>query len=779
MDVLQNTQERAYTTISGLSDFSGGAPILQDFPNDGLTIGEDKVVPDHLDFANRTFEFFPEVLNVDYIPYGPSNFGTKMWNIWQLFKSSKVLSNMLDYYEGVTYDSIQFRFTLSNPKGISGSVVVGGGPHVNWFGVPFGQYETKYSQNNMTIQSLMLAPEAHLMSFSEAKDVIFTLPWQSNTSYWPTQAILNYSGSSDSNNLWPGVPVTFCQSLSAEYVSSVTDSARLRMFITFTGLRWLGPRVLTTSLAKAKFVRQSGLEPAAMVAMVDAAAVVGSEILSNAFEASRSSFDHEGESVGTYDAPQAVQMSYVGDSTSVGAPPVSPIFRSWMDNPRLDHEVLDFLKRPQWIGSHLTGQSKTYYANPVAPLGLSGLNGSNQQCTYFRFFSKVNSYWRGTIKIHFVIMAHPAVEVSYNLRIVYPPFSTSTTSQMSQNSVYTGIVSGVRHIVVPMPYLTVLDHLPILDNKATTLSEFLAVTPSGVIGNFEVVSTMLDVQPVIPVEVFISAGDDFEFLQPRPVGFSEVENAVFVEQIGIPWEPDVFETRAKVQNSTHTLVPCRKIEDYCKIWSRAIPYSSYDSNDEPIPTVQAGVTPCWFPMEGAGAAYTLDVNNSWFVTNDFVSFLSSLFLYYRGSIAFKIVANPRRTVTGDFLYLSLSSGIARQPANNPYTYDNYQLPPSANFGFGTVVTPFNLQPVLEVTIPQRSYTRWSLCNPRQLDAASAWSTYNPDRFPGSVTTNVVLQEPSADLQDALYRKVGCDYALAVETWIPPPTLWVASGWDWS
>jgi len=801
MENLENATVVQPATKSDLSDWIG-APVIPDpVPTEGVRVGEDKVVPDYLAFANRTYEFLPDAYGIDHLSIGPANSTTSMWSLWDLMNNG-IFDSLATYYEGIAYDSVQFRFTLSNPKGIAGAVAVGVVPYVNWFGDAFNNTVGHMTQNNMTYQHMLLAPDMQLMNYGAGQDAVVDIPWQSNFSYWPTSAIGSYSPSTSGNNMPPGVPVIVVSDVVSRFVSSQTQPAQLRIFVNFKNLRWLGPRADTsgaTMYHKGNMPKdmcpQSGVEPLAIAALgsviVDAAVNVGAEIIGDVLSPSVSSFDENVYKSGTFEAPQAVQMAYAGDTTSVGPPSTTPIFRSWMDQPRSKHSVLEMLRDPQFLETMITGASEgKYWANPTAPRGVPSVSTANQDCTYFRFFSKVAQYWRGTINFHFLICGHPMIEVEYDLNIGYSPFFPNTDGSMSRNSVLKGICSGVHHIKVPMPSLSLYDHFPVIDSKDTAEAQVNEFSPSTLHFSFNVVSTMLNVAPLIPVISFISAGEDFEFLQPRPVGLSDVEISMikpvktktgnaraigFQPQIGLPPVTEVFETRAKAQNSAKMLVPLHNVEDFMLIWSRALPYLSYDSNDEPIVDIHACVNPYWWPMIGGSASYTLDVNNSWFVTNDYISYLSSPFLFYKGSIGLKILCQSS-DATG-FKYVGLRSGFPRQNTHNPFTTSDNWLPPTANFGFGCVVTPVEQQPVLEITLPQRSIFTWGLTNPAQTGrfmGGEVTATVSN----ASINSNVVLHTAGSDLQDALFRKVGDDFVLAVRTWLPPPTLWVANGFDW-
>jgi hypothetical protein len=769
-------------TRSSLSDWAGVMIDKDRTVMEGVRIGDDKVVADHLDISNRLFNMLES--GGEYFSISPSGNGKPdLLSLWDMMKLNPVLSKLLQLYAGVTYDSVTFRFSLSNPKGLVGAVVVGGFPFVNWLGdqLSFADSQLGFGENLMTRQWLMSSPESHLLTMGEAKDVEFTMPWQSNFPYWSTVQVYLHENNGPDENLLPGVPCVYCLPIGLSYISSVVKPAELRVFVKFNGLRWLGP---ADGAFGAVFERQSGLEGLAATALVTAAssvAAAGSEILTEAVEGV-ASFVGGNTHEGGYDKPTTVQFSFAGDTSVYGAPSTCPIFTDWQSTAGERHKVIDVLKHPQFVTFLNTSSLTTdFYANPTAPRGSNDINGVTQFCSWLRFLSKMNTFWRGTLKYNFVICGHPMVEVYYRLQIIYSDnaaYNIPPSGSSSANSVLEGICNGVHNIEVPMPSLSPFDHFPICDSKDLSTEDIFVRSPSAVRVEFKVISTMLDVDPVVPVLVFLSAGDDFEFLQPRPVGLFGVENATFERQVQLGNVSQVFQTRAKSQKSLEMMVSLVHLEDYLEIWSRALPYARYDADDEPTATIERAMDPYWWPMESASAASTPNVNNSWYVTNDFISFVSSCFLFYKGSIALKIVVDTSRFESPGFVYCALASRkFLRQPVNNPYTFSPTHFPPESNFGVGSVVTYAPSQPVLEVTLPQRGICEWGLTNPQQLVTTGYGTRLDP--FNGGLDSNVLLQEPNGDLRDALFRKVGPDFVLAVRTLLPSPFLWVASGYDWS
>lgn len=795
MNLIENGQTNI-ATRSDLSDWVGAPILLRDTFNEAGRIGEDKVVADHLDFTKRMYDVLRDTEGLeptgDYVPLGPSNEKTRICCLLDLNKNSYPLRQAANLYAGFAYDSIDIVLSLSDTKGIAGAVAVGCYPFVPFSDTGFDQEIGYHKLNEMTLQNLVnTSPECQLVTFSEAQDVRFSIPWQYPFPYLPMSALM-YSQDSNVNQPPPGAPVFFFHVLSANYVSTITQPARLRVFATFNNLRFFGPGVVISgegrpSARSVSLQSQSGLEPAAafaVAAVTDAVVTTGSEILSSVFSSSQESEAGEDYKAGTYEAPTSVQLSYAGDTTAVGPPPTSPIFHKNLETTQ-KHPLSVYLKRPQLIfKGKVNDEESTFYANPTFPTGWR--NGANQLCNYFRWFSQGAQYWKGTINLHAVILGHPMVEVGYKMMISYPPDKINLQPDVGTASMLNGVCNGVTHIVIPMPTLNPLDHFPVVDTllSSDAIVQVQKASGSQLHAKFSIVSTMLDRIPEIDVLYFITAGDDFSFLQYNPIGLGEVDNPP-QEARSVPLEaqvgllpPDVtFETRARVQESTDTLMAITCVEDYFKVWSRSLPYASYQENEEPDPRLDVAASAWWFPLNDSGAARTLDVNNSWWSTNDFLSFYSSQFLLFRGSIAWKILCvAPDR----DYAYVALDvpNPSYRQLGHSPFTYYPGQLPPSANFGYGCVVTPTDKQPVLDLTIPFRSGLAWNLTNP-QVMTNSVLSWVLPDgALVNKISHNVILHQEEGDLQDALYRKAGADYNLRVECMLPPPTLWLAKGYNW-
>lgn len=810
MENVENGLVVTDVTRTDLSDWSGAPVEHCQAKVESMAVGVDRVVPDFMDYALRGYDLLSEGYGFDILNYGPASAPLSLFHLTKLMQKSPVFQNMLQFFEGVAYDAVEFRITTSNPKGLVGGFVAGIYPFQPWNDQGFSGEAAKHDLNNMTRQRLMLSPQSELITYGAAEDIVFDVPWQHNVPYLPRSYINSQDDSLGNNNLWPGVPVLYFVSLSAYYVSTQSLPAQIRVFVKFNNLRFTAPAVLAPSLKDGGrrvgrgrgFVAQSGVEalvPLAAAGVEMAVSRVGDEVLS-LFSGGGSGVSDSASPANksTYEDPDAVQLAYIGDSTKIGPPPTTPIFRKWVKSKAPAKTAFEMMQEPQFLTTIASGVDDTFYANPTAPRSVSDINGSDQNCSYLRWFSQFAQFWRGTIIFDFVIMGHAFVETSYNLKISYPPNSTNLTTVYSENSILKGVCSGIYHIQVPMPFMTPFDHMPIIDAHGMSTAQLLAVTPSILAWRFDVVSTALDVTPILYTAVFYRAGPDFEFLQPMAVGLGYVENNSLLKkrrrkqqlakqddslsdpeaQCGLPEVAEVFQTRAKAQKPTQSMFVVNDFSAIMSIWSRSLPYDSYDSSDEPIIDIHDATDPYWYPMNDSAASYTLDVNNSWWVTNDYVSMLSSMFLYFKGSIGLKVLCVTQGGV--GYRYLALKNAFdLRQQGHNPFTSAlTGQMPPVSNFGFGCVVTDNQVQPVMEITIPLRSVFEWSFTNP-QVCSSFYTGALDVDGYYGEISSNIVLHNASEDLIDILFRKAGPDFMLAVRSLLPPPTLWVAKGYNWS
>jgi len=773
MELIDTT---SLTTDSNLSTWVGPAalqmPLPVTFPR-----GEEK------SSTFDTFDYSDRVLMPDPIPVGPAAPNTYGFiDPLQVLKERHIpFMQQSNNFVGFSYDSIDVRISLSDPKCISGGI------HLNW--IPYYDYFDenilgtidKWYQAGLNQQAMLNSPYTQLALFGTSTDTLFTIPWCYKYSYMPMDQFRTVTtNGAQSTRPFTGHPILTWNCMESHYVSSVVNSAQLRYFITFKGIKFYGPTLLTEL--------QSGVEAVMPIIGTLAMEKLGetlSEITSLSLEPT-SDFAYDDAPIpGNYDNPQSVQMSYLGDTTSRGPPTTRPIFRSNFDPPSItaDTDVHKMLARPQYLltFSTATGTPPTLQNNPMNFLKENALG----MATYFRFLGQMNTYWRGTMNIHVIVAGHPMVECLLIGTTDYISANSAHSTKPEMVSQHRTIFSGSKHVVFPMPYLSPLDYLPIFDSFVNPDNYAIKFHTSTLTLSLSVQSTMLDIAPVIPAYVFVSAGPDFKFYQPYPVGLYNIENAAPLTelQIGLPMnsEMEVATTRAALTADPGIYVAFKDLRDYMKIWSRCVPFVDYDNDgdQEPIPDPQPGfVSASWYPPVDRSAE--VDVNNSWFFTNDYVSMLSSLYVFYRGTIGFKLVIHPRAPdEPAFFAYVALKPDLNyRQRAHMPFPYTDFQnLPANSNFAIGSVVTPIALQPVLELSVPYRGYTTWNYVQYQAYDRGIGASV---EGIPAYVSHNIILQDPDGDkLYDAMFRKIDTDYALALESIMPPPLMWVAKGYNWT
>lgn len=851
MEIVQNAQQHEVTR-SNLSDWVGDEILTSQSLLSGVRVGEDRALPNHSSVDHRMYSVISPSSNSlnDTINVGPGDMDVRVFPIHRVFQNP-ALEAMSRLYSYVSYDSVDVTISMSDPKGLLGAFVAGYYPYVPWFQTRSSSLEaSRHSVNDMTKQRLMLSPESHLAHFSAAQDVKFSVPWTLPSPHVAVEKLWsNNAGISQFVNY--GEPVLYVCPLAATSLDPNSEvTAKVRMYVKFNNLRWFGAHVTSA---------QSGLETAMAIGAglaVESAVSAGAEIVSDAVSTFVGGGVDDDEVPDSYNDPIAVQPAYVGDSTRVGPPPNTPIFTRFMRAAQND-SVHKFLSTPQYLSLFQfpsTGPI-TLWANPVDPYGGS-LSNPNGTATYFNFFSQMAQFWRGTINFHFVICGHPFVEVEYVCSISYPDRNFQGFN-MGTFQVLKGVCSGNFHIKVPMPYLNYLDHLPILDLRTADITTEIRTMSSSLV-NFDarIVGSNVPFGSTVPVLIFMSAGEDFEFSQPFSVGLNHTENVrrvqskgalppiagsknssitselqsgtidaafkvlsvvdcddyivmhirvgtdkhpcppaiVYVNcdeydlpdvhetqaQVGLVPPNVVFQTNAKTQENLDFMPSIGSVTDFANIWSRSLPYSEYDADDEPIADITFAGSPVSWPTYGGSAAWTANVNNSWFVTCDYLAMVSSMYLYYKGSIGLKVIVYPDTDLTEDlykFVSLQPVALSYRQRTNNPYTFRANTLPFDANFGNGSVVTPREQQPVIDLTVPFRSPLAWNaVCHDFLVYCDS-------DHYPKWIAKNLlysncILQIENDDLVDMLYRKAGPDYQLAVQGLLPPAPLWVARGFDW-
>jgi len=789
MDKVENTNTKVETT-SDLSSWTG--PDVTEMATQAVprSVG-DTVEGDFLDFTDRLISM-DEIVNGSTVgyPIGPASNTAYSISLNKAF-DNPMFAFPLGKYATFSYESVDVRITLSDPKNLAGGVVFGWLPYVDYYDENVDFYKSILLNDDLLSTGLINGPNTELMLFGMSKDLTFKIPWTYKYSTYRTEWIPQEI---QQNHRPPyGVPIIWWKLLPSQYVTSVTNPTSLRMFVRFNNLKWYGPNNQVGEV-----FRHSGVET---VVAAELGALVVSKIGSAMQDMVSNMYPAENEK-GTFDAPQAMQQAFLGDTTSVSYPTTTPIFAPYLQPSDLPTpSVLEILKRPQYIGNY-TSDGRFCNA-PTHPTNLDALFP-----TYFHWFAAVNRYWRGGLKLHIIVPGHAMVQQQLAITVSYPGFAAGPVTS-SVNLVHASAFSGSKQIVIEMPYLDPRDYIPIYDLYPSESwdigAEKLGYYTTIVDVNLRVVATMLNVQPDPIFYAFISAGDDFSFYQPSPPGAYRLNNlteaqkkkrrseklkrstkaATVVKHCGLPMDDqiEVVNARSRITSDPGVLTKFETMYDYMKLWSRCLPFYDYDNNgdQEPIPDATVGFqSAAWYtPVD---RTRDLDSNNSWYFTNDYVSYFSNMFLYYRGSIGFKVVLAPGLPDrTAGYVYATLDDPVReiRQKAYSPFTYPLLQFPGQSNLGAGTVVTPVEKQPILELTVPYRGTNVWSYTiNNAYYRGIIAEFGIKYDNPNAGVDHNLVLQDENDDMADAMFRKIDSDFALALEMPLPPPTMWMAKGFDW-
>lgn len=789
MDKIENTNTKVETN-SDLSSWVGPEVTEMNTQAVPRSVGE-TVEGDSLDFTDRLISL-DEIINNDTLgfPLGPATNTAYSITLNRAF-DNPMFAFPLGKYAAFSYDSVDVRITMSDPRNLAGGVVFGWFPYIDYYDEPTSYTTDLLNDDNLLSVGLINGPNTELMLFGMSKDLTFKIPWSYKFSCYRTEWITEEL---DLTARPPyGVPIIWWKMLFSQYVTTVNNPTSLRMFVKFNNLKWYGPNNHVGEV-----VRHSGVET---LVAAELGALVVSKIGSAMQDMVSNMYPAENEK-GTFDAPHAMQQAYLGDTTSVSFPTTTPIFAPYLQPSDLPiPSVLEILKRPQYIGTY--SEDGVFCNAPTHPT-----DGSDLYPTYFHWFAGVNRYWRGSLKLHIIVPGHAMVQQQLTALVSYPGYVPGPSTS-SVNLVHATAFSGSKQIVVDMPFLDPRDYIPVYD-RLPSESWNIPLDHKGyytTIVNIKlrVIASMLDIQPAPSFYAFISAGDDFAFYQPSPPGAyrlnnlteaqkrkrksdkgkKKVKTLTVVKHCGLPMSDQIEEVNARARTTADpgVLTKFDTMYDYMKLWSRALPFYDYDNagDQEPIPDASVGFkSAAWYtPVD---RSRDLDSNNSWYFTNDYVSYFSNMFLYYRGSIGFKVVLAPGLPDrTAGYVYATLDDPVQdiRQKAYSPFTYPLLQFPGQSNLGAGTVVTPVEKQPILELTVPYRGTNVWSYtinnAYYRGILAETGRLYDNPN---AGVDHNLVLQDSNDDMADAMFRKIDSDFALALEMPLPPPTMWMAKGFDW-
>lgn len=801
----------AFETPSSLSSFVGPSTTTSGHPVSQARQPGGYSQPDTFDWTSREINATAIIFGVDSLPFGPASTDVHFFDALAVLKGWYAYQQVAPRFLGFKYDSIQIRVTINNPKGIVGGIFVGWYPYTDYYDESTAETTNLWLDGQQNNLNFLNSTDCQMMSFGDAQDVVFTIPWTFKYPMFKNYWLDTYSAAGTQlQRPMPGFPVVFAQNYDSSFVSTITNPALLQFFVKFQGLEFYGPGVPDApptrpqgAPSNAHSVDMSALFPdgfdahsgsevlaaAAVGTLVEKAISTVSETMTSMIPSSDATFATSTADPGNYDNPSAVQMSYFGDITSQGKPQIRPVFFPGSPVPasRADLKFQTYMSRPALVANGNSSQSR--------------LTITNDPCaypTYMRYFAMCHRYWTGTINYHIVVTGHPMIQcrLTTTIRYNFGEFPTPATAFNSFDT-HQETFYGSKTLTIPCPFLAATDWLPINDEGAEEQRNEACVQ---VLIKLDVISTMLTVQPSIPFFVFQSAGKDFTLAQPYSVGLNYTpvaepplnesvfdilgapsQEVDFDAHIGIPvYDHSTMSTKTRETAPPLTLPHSTDMMELMQTWSRCVPFDDYNNvvgNEEPIPDAAIGFDgPCWWPPVDRARDY--NTNNSWYFTLDYVHYFSILFLFFRGSIAAKLTYNKKvrtqHSLTADVLYVSIASDeTIRIPSHCQFLHDASTLPPHSNFGNGTFATSTELQPVLEVNIPVRALTTFANTIPQMVTRGIA--RYE-DRRQDGVKTNAILYDASNNiLCDKMARKVDDDFVLAVESTLPPWNFWAYRG----
>lgn len=704
--------------------------------------------------------------------FGPASTTIKTFQPLGFLRDLTVPSKILEKYAFFSYDSLEFRVTLSNPKNLVGTAITAV--------TPFQTFDPALSTiagfvSGFTVKAMSMRENSVLMPYGAALDAVVTIPWTFRQPVLNVRQIQTYVDPNPPPIGWPMLQV---REITGSFVGGNISSAVLNVYMKVINPKFYGPQVETFD-AQSGVLATAGMTLASKI-VADNYKDVFTTLASAACETTGLCSPETAQTFAdtasdvlekNYANPGKVMQSFFGDTNSItrfgmnGLRGPSPFTPSTIPCPNeKEHSFNSFLTRPQHLINSSSGGSLNFITNnPVNPIP-----NTISDMSWFSYFSKLARFWRGTVYLHFVVCGHPMVEVEFSSLIRYfnPGDPVLTTPLTADNFVSTdtcrSVFSGVRTITVPLPFASVREYIPVdLYGAVATDSTYFT---TGVSFGLRVISSMLDTQPTIPFVVFISAGPDFSFYDPRsPNSFliTDVPPEPILMQPQVKLTPagnaQSHATNCVTSKDPGNMVPLDTLENICSIWSRYYP------NDV--------VTDFHFP-----ATSLTTLSQYWMARVDNLSYLSSIFQCFKGDIAVKFMAVPlagRETVG-----LSYSDPITNALTLSPYT-DNPLYPFNLNPGNGTFVTYSSKQPVIETCLTYRgtntlSYTSYT----------DATRQFFPNSFPldeevCTINHNFVFTAAVGSTlvpQDVAFRKIGPNYCMYIERLPPLEGLWIYNGY---
>lgn len=735
--ILLNGSALIESTNSTLSDFHGPS-VVAELDTKTQTPPLARLAPEEISWFDREFST------------GPTSMGNVSGTLTYIYQPISLLSlflpqSVINRYNFMSWDSMDIRVTCNDPKGAIGmwTVVVepySGATGFNYTGGTYGPYlDTMWSMAAINVAK----------SFGEPGDVMLQVPWAHRTATIPT----TYVGSNTATRV--GTQILQLAIRNLTYVSTIVPDPIFQIFVKFNGFKLYGPKYYAQSGNFANSLA-GGFAAAVTKDIISYGTTYAKSALYDTFgtamDGTLNTLKNAADSkINDYVNPVDIAPTYFGDTTSTEAacknfvrPPTGPISVQHQSLPIVDREIDHYLQRPGFIGTY-TGSSR--FTNNILTFSPTS---TTVLPTWFSYFANCARYWTGDLKLHVMVHGHPMVETRLVSNIQYrntygtvPNVGTETPDTFTVIKQDVSTFNGPKTFTFVLPFMSMAERFPIT-TAAISVNWWTTVLDL----NLTVVSTMLDVSPTISYSVFVTAGDNFHFEDPM----SPSSNAVY-SQVLSPSPSFVIEPKLQKTNECSNFKQIKTLKDLMNCWSGTNFTNGMDSSMIVYPNIS-----------------NVDTG-----IHDFLSWTSRLFLYRRGSIAYKVIvssvdyAGGPRGIVGVALGASYPTPIRTVAISAASTTPG--VPSYLDLGKGAVFTNPSLQPVLEFTIPYRgtnSYGYVAYSN----DALA----FQGDSNDATVDTNLSFISALTPYKflDRLYRKAAHDYCMSVDILPGITTRWVQS-----
>jgi len=832
---LQDAQNPTTTTDSGLSTVVGPEVIASE-PIDSFVPIIKRMYSEDYPWFNREFEIWPE----NPLSFSPSGGSPNQSFQLMTILLREQTNNLMRRYAYFRWDTIDVRLTFTAPKNLTGAFTCAIIPYCsNWglwtddlVGVTNSQIMLREDSHFVDIGESYDVKMTFPWSF---KYPMFNIDWLLDPSgYKPEGDTPNIAA-----QFLAGDPILCLNKIFLAWVTSVTSyGVAVKGYCKFNGMKFFGPCIADPSGGTEVQFAQSGMFENIAKPLLNQ---VGNQLMKEATEAGTayvkskvcettgflcegdtggggepSNHEEESDYVGFGGQTVATLTSTLGDTLSTSRSPIMPIFGTRRGRPvgapvrgKDAHHINHFLSRPAPIGYFTaTGLSSSscflsnnIWANHNQIVDIDGQNFP--ATTWIRYFKPLARHWRGTVMMHFVICGHAMVECEFTTVLTYN-VNTSVPTREGFNSYDTHrtVFSGSKTVTVPMPYLTHDDYSTY--GVAAKINDIYDAATTYVSATLTVRATMLDATPVIPCFVFYTIGNDFKLFQPVAPGVSlnprytapssELEKSVVIANPKKKKDPNIVYSQVQInsiQSGEFQMVDCYNtpdagllkplttIEDLMSIWSRGS--TAWDSPSEdtyytwrklafPVPWSTNTLFKSTFYPDG----YDVSI----WAKLDYIGYLSSIFLFWKGEIAYKTIVplTIAEEYGNSYLSVALGTPLSFTDYEESCDDDTYLVAPVVNPGNGCIISDPSINPVLEFSFGYRGTTalgdtRWGT----QSKYVNSGTNFLQNlATPSTISSNLFHTEQQIE-DFAVLRKIGRGFALFTECLPPPQPIYLYRG----